>query len=221
MPSSYKKARLPGDPRSARRDNRRAELLESARAAIRREGRAASMEAIAREAGITKPIIYKHFGDRSGLAAALAVEFVDGLLNELTQALRREAPPREILRTTVDAYLAFVERDPQIYRFLIREAQPSSTAAGETLSSVIREIGRQVAVLLGEQLRTAGLDSGPAEPWAFGIVGMVHLAGDWWVERPTMSRARLVDYLTALLWDGMAGWSTTHQVTGPADALVE
>ncbi|MEY2458619.1 MAG: hypothetical protein QOG30_449, partial [Acidimicrobiaceae bacterium] len=48
-------------------------------------------------------------------------------------------------------------------------------------------------------------DSGPAEPWAFGIVGMVHLAGDWWLERRTMTRARLVDDITALLWTGLGG----------------
>jgi AcrR family transcriptional regulator len=174
------------------------------------------MEAIAREAGITKPIIYKHFGDRSGLAEALAADFVDSLLGELGEALGRDAPPREILRTTVDAYLAFVERDPQIYRFLVREAlTPADTATGETMSGVIREIGRQVALVVGEQLRGAGLDSGPAEPWAFGIVGMVHLAGDWWVERPTMSRATLTEYLTELLWHGMAGWTPAPPLASP------
>ena len=201
----------PGDLRAARRDDRRAELLDAARSAIRREGRMASMDTIAREAGITKPIVYKHFGDRSGLADALATEFVDSLLSELGSALGREAQPVDILRTTVDAYLAFVERDPQIYRFVAREALAGSPDGTDAMSGVIREISRQVAVLLGEQLRSAGLDSGPAEPWAFGIVGMVHLAGDWWVERRTMSRETLVDYLAGLLWHGMAGWGDVQR----------
>ena len=214
-PPGYKRSRT-HEVRAARRDDRRAQLLDAARAAIRREGRAVSMEAIAREAGITKPIIYKHFGDRSGLARALSEEFLTGLLDELTYALRREAPPQEILRTTVDAYLAFVERDPQVYRFLVREAQ-ASAGDGPPMSGVIREIARQVAAVVGEQLRVAGLDSGPAEPWAFGIVGMVHLAGDWWVEQPTMSRDRLVEYLTTLLWDGMSGWAATAREPGAAD----
>ncbi|MEY2432610.1 MAG: hypothetical protein QOC92_2335, partial [Acidimicrobiaceae bacterium] len=38
-----------------------------------------------------------------------------------------------------------------------------------------------------------------------GIVGMVHLAGDWWLERRTMTRAHLVDDITALLWNGLGG----------------
>jgi hypothetical protein len=34
---------------------------------------------------------------------------------------------------------------------------------------------------------------------------MVHLAGDWWLERRTMTRARLVDDITSLLWHGLGG----------------
>jgi hypothetical protein len=60
-----------------------------------------------------------------------------------------------------------------------------------------------VAVIMGERLRAIGADSGAAEPWAYGIVGMVHLAGDWWVNRRTMSREHLVGYLVSLLWDGL------------------
>ena len=40
---------------------------------------------------------------------------------------------------------------------------------------------------------------------------MVHLAGDWWVERRTMPRERLVDYLAGLLWHGMRGWGEVQR----------
>jgi hypothetical protein len=60
-------------------------------------------------------------------------------------------------------------------------------------------------VVLGEELRDAGKDSGAAEPLAHGIVGMVHAAGDWWLERRNMTRARLVAYLTEFVWHGLVG----------------
>ena len=105
-----------------------------------------------------------------------------------------------------DAYLAFVERDPHLYSFLVgRLGAPVGT---EVANGLITQVGQRVAVVLGEQLRTLGLDSGPAEAWAFGIVGMVHLAGDWWLERKTTTRARLVDDLTTLLWRGLGGVTT-------------
>jgi len=159
-----------------------------------------SMELIAAEGGVTKPIVYRHFGDRDGLAAAIAAEFGAELVAELDKALAQSLAPRELVRATIDAYLAFVEREPQLYRFLMgRLSDPVNASKG-----LVALVGQRVAVVLGEQLRAGGQDSGPAEPWAFGIVGLVHLAGDWWLERRTMTRDRLVDYLTALLWGGLA-----------------
>ena len=69
---------------------------------------------------------------------------------------------------------------------------------------LINDLGALTARVLGEALRGAGVDSGGAEPWAFGIIGMVDLATAAWLERKTMSRADLVAYLTSLLWDGLA-----------------
>ena len=160
------------------------------------------MEQIAAEAGVTKPIVYRHFGDRDGLLDAMAERFETEVTTELRAALSREAGPKELLVAGIDAYLAIVERDPNVYQVLVRRAVSDPRGGPQ---AVIRRVAQQVALVIGEQMRNLGLDSGAAEPWAFGLVGMVHAAGDWWLERPTMPRARLVEYLVALLWDGMSG----------------
>jgi AcrR family transcriptional regulator len=162
-----------------------------------------SMDVIAAEAGVTKPIVYRHFGDRVGLASALADQFGTALVAELDDALTQDLPPEQLLRATIDTYLAFVERDPQLYSFLV--GRLGAPVGAEVANGLVGQVGSRVALVLGEQLRGLGIDSGPAEPWAFGIVGMVHLAGDWWLERRTMTRARLVDDITALLWTGLGG----------------
>src|SRR4029450_7094161 len=96
-------AHRPGRPRGPRRDpdERRAELLDAAERAIRRIGPRASMDELAAEAGITKPILYSHFGDKAGLVTALA-ERVAGQLNAaviggLTSSQRQ---PREVVAAT-------------------------------------------------------------------------------------------------------------------------
>jgi AcrR family transcriptional regulator len=189
--------------RTVRRAARRVELLDAAVRAIRRDGPMVSMDVIAAEAGVTKPIVYRHFGDRVGLASALAEQFGTALVAELDEALTQDLPPEQLLRATIDTYLAFVERDPHLYSFLVgRLGAPVGT---DVANGLIAQVGSRVALVLGEQLRNLGIDSGPSEPWAFGIVGMVHLAGDWWLERRTMTRARLVDDITALLWNGLGG----------------
>ena len=83
-------------------------------------------------------------------------------------------------------------------------------AGDETLIGFMRQVGQQVAVVVGEQLRAAGQDSGGAEPIAHGIVGMVHNAGDWWLDHRAMPRARLVEYLADLLWSGTAAFIQTE-----------
>jgi AcrR family transcriptional regulator len=188
--------------RDARRAERRAGLLDAAVEVVRREGPGVSMETIAAEAGVTKPIVYRHFGDRHGLVAAVAERFAHDLLAELRSSLARETDPRELLAGTIDAYLAFVERDPNVYLFLCQRV-PSESDAASQFHGFVRQIASEVAVVLGERLRAAGADSGPAEPWAYGLVGMVQLAGDWWIERRSLPRARLVEYLTRLVWDGL------------------
>ena len=192
--------------RLAKRAQRRTELLDAASAAIRRDGAGVSMEALAKEAGVTKPILYKHFGDRDGLVVALAERFGGELVAELEANLQRDLPPEQLLRSTVDAYLAFIERDPNVYRFLVPRL---SVHLGDGIDQlgIVSHLGRRIALVVGEQLRSLGLDSGMAEPWAFGIIGMVHLSGEWWVDRQTLPRARLVEYLSDLLWHGMSGIS--------------
>jgi AcrR family transcriptional regulator len=195
------------EPTEEEREARRAQLLDAAVEAIRKHGPTASMEDLAKAAGVTKPILYRHFGHRDGLTTALATRFAAGLESTLQAAMVAGNAPRETLEKTIDAYLEFVERDPEVYRFLVRRllAAPDQASNDLTVANFLAQVGNQVAVVLGEQLRTANLDSGGAEPLAHGLVGMVHAAGDWWLERQTMPRARLVEYIVGLLWGGFVG----------------
>src|SRR5689334_18260644 len=106
--------------REARHSAKRQEMLEAAIRVVRREGPGASMDVIAREAGITKPIIYRAFGDREGLTQAVADHFADELAAALVEQMAREDTTyRQAVSLTIDAYLDFLERDPKIVRFLV------------------------------------------------------------------------------------------------------
>ncbi|MEA2517523.1 MAG: hypothetical protein QOG16_1361 [Actinomycetota bacterium] len=201
--------REPTVERQARWAARREELLEAADRVVRRDGPATSMNDIAREAGITKPILYKHFGDKGGLYQALAERYVRSLLEELRTALAAVPDPEARIRRTIDAYVGFIEREHEVYSFLMHRAVTERPEAQATVADFIRQLAGELAIVLGEELRKAGLDSGGAEPWAHGIVGMVQLAGDRWLDTRSMSRDNLVDYLKELVWNGLSGASAT------------
>jgi AcrR family transcriptional regulator len=203
--SSPSKRRTPDPEVLARRAERRTHILDVAERVVEEQGPRASVNQIAAEAGVAKPILYRHFGDKGGLYQALAERYVRALMEDLRAGLRRAEGPRERVAATIDAYLSFVEQRPEPYEFLMHRAATEGPEAQATVADFIRQVAAEVAVELGEELRSAGLDSGPAEPWAHGIVGMVQLAGDWWLGARTMPRERLVEYLTALLWQGFSG----------------
>jgi AcrR family transcriptional regulator len=163
------------------------------------------MDQIAAEAGVAKPILYRYFGDRGGLVLAIATRFMEELRTQLRAALALPTgDPSAVLVAAIDAHVGLVERDPDVYRFIV-ERSTEAPGGPAKLQSFLNQVGAEVAVVLGDALRAAHQDSGLAEPWASGIVGMVHGASLWWAERRSISRTRLVEALAALLWSGLAG----------------
>jgi AcrR family transcriptional regulator len=198
--STDRRTALPG--RDDRRAERRTQLLDAAVGAIRELGAGVTMEQLARAGGVTKPILYRHFGDRDGLIRAISERFSSDLIVSVTTPLATDATARELLEATVDSYVGFIERDPNLYRFMVQHT-PERPEGAAALSSLIDLLARQVARVATERLEEAGRDSRAAVPWAYGIIGLVHQAGDWWVNEQSMSRRELVDDLVSLLWDGL------------------
>ena len=184
------------------RTERREALLGAAIEGIRKYGPGVSMDRLAAEAGISKPILYRHFGDRAGLISAIAHQFAADLERELNAALGRAgASERDLLVGTIDAFLSRVETDPAVYRFLARSYPEMS----DEVSGFLEQISSSVAVVIGERARALGRDSGGAEVIAHGIVSFVDAAGFWWASRRTMPRQQLVTYIADFLWSGFEG----------------
>jgi len=179
------------------RDARREALLAAADAVVQRDGASASMASIAAEAGITKPILYRHFGDKSGLFLALAERHTDRLLDALVDALTGGGSPRERVFRTVDTYLAMIEREPGVYRFLVESDE--AVHAREPVRGFVHRLEDLLAAGIAHEFRLTEDDVRPAV-WAAAIVGMVQAASERWLGNRTCSRAELSLQLTDLLW---------------------
>jgi AcrR family transcriptional regulator len=180
---------------------RREELLRAALTVIGRDGPGASMDDMAAEAGITKPILYRHFGDRNGLIAAVAHRFVDELVTRLGDSLDRPGTPRERIEAAVGCYVGFIEEDPALYGFLTQGAHVSSILE----TGVIDRVAAVLQSAIAATAVAAGLDARPAETWAYGVVGMMHVAGAHWVSTLSPSREPLIADLVSLVADGLLG----------------
>jgi AcrR family transcriptional regulator len=182
---------------AADRDARRESLLVAADLVVQRDGASASMAAIAAAAGITKPILYRHFGDKSGLYAALAERHTDRLLDALVDALTAGGTSRERVHRTIDTYLSVIEAEPQVYRFLV-ESEEAAPAKGP-VRGFLRRLQELLAAGISHELRLVP-DDERAGIWAAAILGMVQAAGERWLEVRDCSREALGSQLTDLLW---------------------
>jgi AcrR family transcriptional regulator len=192
---------VPITPSSERRE----QLLDAAERAVRRHGPDVTMEDFAAEAGITKPILYRHFGSKGGLYRALAERFTTHLLHENSRLLRGTADPRRRIVRTFDLYLSWVEENPEYYRFLARHATFEQPEAHAVIAEYVRRLAAEVADVMRPDLARAGIDGRAAEAWAYGLIGYVQLATDRWLEHPTMSKRQFVEALVSLVWDGFTG----------------
>ena len=198
-----------GADRAQRREERREALVDATQRAIRRHGAGVSMELIAEEAGITKPILYRHFGDKAGLAGVVAARFGAELFAALARvdAAQPDLDPRGQLEHKLRAGLGLVASDPAIFEFLVREGG-GAPGANEGLERRMAnlQLARWLEPVLRDLLAERELPVEAAEVWAYAMAGGVAAISVWWTHgRERMPIERVVGFLCDLLWDGLGG----------------
>jgi AcrR family transcriptional regulator len=186
------------------RERRRAELVEAVIEAIRELGPEPGIDAVAAHAGVSKPVLYRYFEDKSGLWLAVGRQAAAAVVEAIAPAVAAVREERDVVAAAIDAYLTFIEADPHVYRFVVH--QRGIARDTDVVADAMDTVASGLARILGDRLRALGLDSGPALPWAYGIVGYVQTVADWWLrQQQPISRTALAEYLTTFLWGGIAG----------------
>ncbi len=189
---------------TAHRERRRREFVDAALRVLEAQGPGLLMDSVAAEAGVTKPVLYRYFSDKAALVRALDERGSQILLDRLLPAISAGSPVLARISDSVGAYFAVIEEHPNLYWLVARRVNVEG--AGPDLIERDREfIATTLTAVIGDLLRVFGLDSGAAEPWAYGITGLVQATGEWWLQRRSMSRAHVVEYVTRLIWAALSG----------------
>src|SRR5437867_10247622 len=110
----------PSARRRLRAADRRAQLLEVARRVFGNSGfHGVSMDDVARESGVTKPILYDHFASKEALYLALLDVDAQALEERIRAALQAPTGNRERIRASFEAYFDFVDEHAEGFRLLI------------------------------------------------------------------------------------------------------
>jgi AcrR family transcriptional regulator len=177
---------------------RRAQLIDVGRDTFADVGyEAATVEEIARRAGITKPIVYGHFGGKEGLYAVIVEQEAEYILNAIEQAISTGLP-RERIESAVLVFLQYVRDHPAGFVLLARDSPATSR-----YSSMLADIASRVAKIFAEEFAHAGYDTANAPIYAQALIGMVTYVGQWWHDDRSRPVEEVARHLSALAWMGL------------------
>ena len=195
----------PGRKRTRMSSSERHEqLLGVARALFAERGfDGASVEEIASHAGVSKPVVYEHFGSKEGLYAVVADRELRTLDDAIMTAIAKPSTSyRAVIERGTIALLSYIDERPEGFRIISRDSPVGSTSGSFAL--ILDHIADKVEDLLRPPLVRRGYDPALAGVYAHGLVGMVGSAGLAWVDRREPDKERVAAELVNLAWNGLA-----------------
>lgn len=162
----------------------------------------ASMDAIAKEAAISKPMLYLYYGSKDELFGACLQRESARFLEAITKGGDPTLSPRETLEVTLGAVLEFVDEHRDAWRVLVREASSVGQFAEEINQS------REVLVgLTADLLRAGTKDPAPGQDFDLMAVALVG-AGEAVANRVAdggLDTSAALNVITGLAWRGLSG----------------
>ncbi len=191
---------------------RREQLLDVGRALFAERGfDGTSVEEVATRAGVSKPVVYEHFGGKEGLYAVGVAREVQRLVTSFTAALTGESP-KQLLEQATLALLSYVEDESDGFRILVRES-PAPLADAGGFATIISDVATQVEHILARQFAVRGHRTTLAALYSQALVGQVALVGQWWLDDRELPRDEVAAHLVNLAWNGLSGLQTDPVLT--------
>jgi len=186
------------------RAERRNQLLEVSRGVFAERGfEAATLEEIAERAGVSRPIVYGHFGDKQRLFEAVVNAEIARVEAAVGEAIAAPGAPRDVLERGLRAFFRYVREHPEGHAVLTRDAPLHLSDAG--LGVMLDGLAARISEAIARAIRALGLDSAPAPIYANALIGLGAHVGRWWRDHPEVPLEIITTHTTTLLWSGFGG----------------
>jgi len=188
------------------RRERHEQLVAVARSVFAERGYGGtSIEEIAARAGVSKPVVYEHFGGKEtkeSLYRQVVDDAVKRMLDQVTGALSGGSA-RDLLEQAALALLEYIEENTEAFRILVRDS-PVASSTG-SFATLISDIASRVEHILGREFNAKGFDPDLAPLYSQALVGMVALTGQWWLDERSPKLDEVAAHLVNLAWNGLSG----------------
>ena len=184
-----------------RRADREQQLLGAAEAVFAERGFAgATMEEVATRAGVTKPVLYEHFGSKDGLLLACVERARQDLLEATVAAVAIPGDLRTRLRAGVHSFFAFLDEHAGAWSVLVAEALVGGTAA-EEVERIRRQQDDALAALLATEVRAA---PEVLAAYAALVNGACERMAVWRTGRDPITPDLAAERVMAVVWHGLS-----------------
>jgi AcrR family transcriptional regulator len=137
-------------------EQRREQLLDATKSIVADQGfHSVSIEAVARRAGITRPVVYGHFRDLPALLEALVARESARALGQLAGVLPRDlaaGDPHDQLLSGLRGYLEAVQADPATWRLVLMPPEGAPDVLREHIARGRDAVVAQLAEVVGPGL---------------------------------------------------------------------
>jgi AcrR family transcriptional regulator len=180
---------------------RRRQLLDAALEAFAERGfHATSMNEVAEAAGVTKPVLYQHFGSKRSLYQEL-LDDVATTLRSRIEAATATGGPRQQVEAGFRAYFAFVDERRSRFTLLFGGGARRDAEFAETVQRLEAAVAEWVASLID-----ADVDDEHRRTLAYGIVGLAEATSRYWVSGALhLGPEELSRQAADLAWKGLRG----------------
>ena len=161
-----------------------------------------TLDEVAARAGVTKVIVYRHFGSKKALYLSLLATHRDELLSTLAESMAVTLPLAERVPAVADAWFSYVEAHPFAWAMLFRDTT-GDPGIREFHEAMLQTARSAISVLLVAE-DTLQLDPAATEPVAEVLRCAMTGLALWWLDHPATTRATLVDTIVRTTWQGLA-----------------
>jgi len=181
---------------------RRRQLLDVALDVFGRHGyHQSSMDDVAEAAGVTKPVLYQHFGSKRELFLELLNDVGTQIMDEVVLATANASGPRQQVEAGFAAYFGFVASHATAFQLLFGGARESDEEFVRVTRNVQEAMANAVAALI-----TADIDDEHRSLLAHGVVGLAEGTSRHWVSHDLdLDPDRLAARVADLAWAGLRG----------------
>lgn len=200
---SPRRAGSRGVPRAVREQ----QILDVAGRVFAQSGyHAASMDEIAAQADVTKPLVYAYFGSKEELYLAYIQRAGRELMVRMRGAAAPDAPPHDRLQAGVLEFLRFVDERRDGWQVLHAEAAARGGPLASEVATLRAAIARMIRGVLAESARGAEATSDAEvalDGVAHAFVGAGQALANWWLSQPQAAPERVADLLDAVARAGV------------------